>query len=61
MNINSSLIMPSKTPASTVIDVSSASLAALRSLNIRRLKDVFINEIEDIKESLIKADEEIRF
>jgi len=60
VNINSSLIMPSKTPAMTVIDVSSAALAALRSLNIRRLKDVFIKEIEDIKESLIKADEEIR-
>ncbi len=60
MNINSSLIMPSKTPAMTVIDVSSAALAALRSLNIRRLKEVFIKEIEDIKESLIKADEEIR-
>ena len=60
MNINSSLIMPSKTPAMIVIEVSSAALAALRSLNIRRLKDIFINEIEDIKETLIKADEEIR-
>ena len=60
VNINSSLIMPSKTPAMTVIDVSSAALAALRSLNIRRLKDAFINEIVDIKESLIKADKEIR-
>ncbi|MBC8415849.1 MAG: phosphoribosylaminoimidazolesuccinocarboxamide synthase [Candidatus Cloacimonetes bacterium] len=60
VNINSSLLMPSNTPAMTVIDVSSAALAALRSLNIRRLKDVFIKEIEDIKESLIKADEEIR-
>jgi len=60
VNINSSLVMPSKTPASTVIDVSSAALAALRSLNIRRLKDNFIKEIKDIKESLIKADEEIR-
>ena len=53
--------MPSNTPAMTVIDVSSAALAALRSLNIRRLKDVFINEIEDIKESLVNADEEIKF
>ena len=60
VNINSSLVMPSKTPASTVIDVSSAALAALRSLGIRRLKDVFIGEIKDIKESLIKADDEIR-
>ena len=60
VNVNSSLIMPSKTPASTVIDVYSAALAALRSLNIRRLKDVFIGEIKEIKESLIKADDEIR-
>lgn len=60
VNINSSLIMPSKTPASTVIDVSSAALAALRSLGIRRLKDIFIDEIMEIKESLIKADDEIR-
>jgi fusion protein PurCD len=61
VNINSSLVMPSKTPASTVIDVSSAALAALRSLGIRRLKDVFIDEINGIKESLIKADDEIKF
>ena len=60
VNINSSLIMPSNTPAMTVIDVSSASLAALRSLNIRRLKDVFMKEISKIKRSLIEADDEIR-
>ncbi len=60
VNINSSLVMPSKTPASTIIDVISAALAALRSLGIRRLKDVFIDEIMEIKRSLIKADEEIR-
>ena len=60
VNINSSLVMPSKTPASTVIDVSSAALAALRSLNLQRLKSVFRKEIQDVKESLIKADDEIR-
>jgi len=60
ININSSLMMPSRTPASTVIDVNSAALAALRSLGIRRLKDTFIDEIKKIKESLIKADEEIK-
>lgn len=60
VNINSSLIMPSKTPASTVIDVSSAALAALRSLNLQRLKTIFRNEIQEVKESLIKADDEIR-
>ncbi len=60
VNINSSLVMPSKTPASTIIDVSSAALAALRSLNLQRLKAVFRQEIEEVKESLIKADDEIR-
>ena len=60
VNINSSLIMPSKTPASTVIDVSSAALAALRSLNLQRLKTIFRNEIQEVKESLINADDEIR-
>jgi len=60
VNINSSLVMPSRTPASTVIDVSSAALAALRSLNLQRLKTIFREEIVDVKESLIKADEEIR-
>ncbi|MCD4817625.1 MAG: phosphoribosylaminoimidazolesuccinocarboxamide synthase [Candidatus Cloacimonetes bacterium] len=60
VNINSSLVMPSKTPASTIIDASSAALAALRSLGIRRLKDMFIKEIAEIKELLVKADEEIR-
>ena len=60
VNLNSSLMMPSKTPASTVIDVSSAALAALRSLNLQRLKTIFRQEIADVKELLIKADEEIR-
>ena len=60
VNINSSLVMPSRTPASTVIDVSSAALAALRSLNLHRLKTIFRNEIQEVKESLIKADDEIR-
>lgn len=60
VNINSSLMMPSNTPAMTVIDVSSAARAALRSLNIRRLKDMFLKEISEIKRSLIQADEKIR-
>ena len=60
VNINSSLMMPSKTPAMTVIDVSSAALAALRSLNLKRLKDIFTKEIYEIKKSLLKADEEIK-
>jgi phosphoribosylaminoimidazole-succinocarboxamide synthase len=60
VNINSSLIMPSKTPASTVLDTSSAALAALRSLNLQRLKTKFREEIAEVKEKLIEADEVIR-
>jgi phosphoribosylaminoimidazole-succinocarboxamide synthase len=59
VNINSSLVMPSRTPAGTVIDVSSAALLALRSLNINRLKSVFKEEITQVKESLLRADEEL--
>ncbi|MCF7858691.1 MAG: phosphoribosylaminoimidazolesuccinocarboxamide synthase [Candidatus Cloacimonetes bacterium] len=60
VNINSSLMMPSKTPASTVIDASLAALAALRSLNLPRLKEIFRCEIENIKTELIKADDELK-
>ncbi|MFC1887426.1 AIR carboxylase family protein, partial [Candidatus Cloacimonadota bacterium] len=59
VNINSSLVMPSRTPAGTVIDVSSAALLALRSLNINRLKEIFKREIEEVKAGLLKADNEI--
>jgi phosphoribosylaminoimidazole-succinocarboxamide synthase len=60
VNINSSLIMPSKTPAMTVIDVSSAALASLRCLNLKRLKEIFKDDIRKIKEDLKSADEEIK-
>jgi len=60
VNINSSLVMPSRTPAATVIDVSSAALFALRSLNIKRLRKIFISEIAALKQSLIAADAGIK-
>lgn len=59
MNINSSLIMPSNTPAMTVIDVSSAALAALRCLNLKRLKEIFKGDIRKIKEDLKQEDENL--
>jgi len=59
VNINSTLVMPSKTPGLTVIDPGNAALAALRALNLPRLRDVFNQEIKDIKLSLIKADEDM--
>lgn len=60
ININSSLMMPSKTPTVTVIDPENAALAAMRSLNINRLKCRFVEDIEEMKISLINADTKIR-
>lgn len=59
-NVNSSLMMPSNTPAATVIDPKNAALVSLRSLNIKRLKDKFSEEILKMKEGLKKDDEKIR-
>lgn len=60
VNINSSLMMPSKTPAATVVDVSNAVQFALRSLNILRLKARLAKDIEKVKSDLIEADKKIR-
>jgi len=60
VNINSSLMMPSNTPASTVVDPKNAALAALRSLNLSRLKSIFINEILKMKAELIEFDTTMR-
>ncbi|MDY6915247.1 MAG: phosphoribosylaminoimidazolesuccinocarboxamide synthase [Candidatus Cloacimonadota bacterium] len=59
VNVYSSLMMPSKTPAATMIDVSSAALVALRSLNLQRLKATFRQEITEIKSNLLKSDRQI--
>jgi phosphoribosylaminoimidazole-succinocarboxamide synthase len=60
VNINSSLMMPSNTPAATVIDPKNAAYLALRSLNLHRLKNVFSDEILKTKEGLIEADKKVR-
>lgn len=60
VNINSSLMMPSGTPAATVIDPKNAALAALRSLNLPRLKKIFQQEINTLKEDLAAADGRVR-
>lgn len=60
VNINSSLMMPSNTPAATVVDTKNAALAALRSLNLPRLREVFTNEIKKMKEELREADKKVR-
>jgi fusion protein PurCD len=60
VNINSSLMMPSNTPAATVVDPKNAAHLALRCLNLHRLKDVFAIEITGIKKGLIEADRKVR-
>jgi phosphoribosylaminoimidazole-succinocarboxamide synthase len=59
-NLNSSLIMPSQTPAATVIHPDNAAYAALRSLNLPRLREIFSQEIHTMKTSLKKADQRVR-
>ena len=60
LNINSSLMLPSMTPASTVIRPENASLAALRSLNLRRLRERFASDILETKASLAEEDQRVR-
>mgnify|MGYP000217945062 CR=1 FL=1 len=60
LNINSSLIMPSNTPAVTVVHPDNAALAAIRSMNIPQFKLQMAKDIHDMKEGLIKDDGEIR-
>ncbi len=59
VNINSSLVMPSKTPASTVVDKGNAALSALRSLNIPRIREKMTANIAKMKADLFKADQEM--
>ena len=60
LNINSSLMMPSQTPAATVIEPDSAALAALRSLNLPRLRQKFSDEIREMKNALLESDIQVR-
>ncbi len=60
LNINSSLIMPSNTPAVTTVHPDNAALAAIRSLNIPQFKQQMAKDIHNMKEALIKDDGEIR-
>ncbi len=60
LNLNSSLMMPSQVPAMTVVRPQEAALAALRALNLPRLKDRFRAEIAEMKAGLRRADAEVR-
>ncbi len=60
LNINSSLIMPSNTPAVTVVHPDNAALAAIRSLQIPAFKEIMEENIRKMKEKLIEDDNEIK-
>ncbi len=59
LNVASSLMMPSATPAATCIRPDNAAHAALRALNIPSLRRTLAAEIRALKQSLIEADAEL--
>ena len=60
MNLNSSVIMPSGTPNLTVVRPDNAAQAALRALNLPRLRERLSQDILATKAKLRAADEELR-
>ncbi|MFZ2958196.1 MAG: phosphoribosylaminoimidazolesuccinocarboxamide synthase [Candidatus Ozemobacteraceae bacterium] len=60
INVFSSLMMPSKVPAATIIGSETGAHAALRALNLRRLRERFSKEILLMKETLSEDDTRIR-
>ena len=60
INIASSLMMPSSTPAMTVIKPQNAAQAAVRTLNVPRLRHAVSEQIQSLKESLQRADQALR-
>ena len=60
MNLNSSVIMPSGTPNLTVVRPDNAAQAALRALNLPRLREQLSREIKATKAKLRAADAELR-
>ena len=60
VNVASSLMMPSKTPAATVLDPGNAAALALRCLNLPDLSVDFDQEIDAVKAGQRAADAEVR-
>ncbi len=60
LNINSSLMMPSATPAMTVIHPDNAALAAVRVLNVPQFKLQIAQDIQIMKQNLIAEDDTVR-
>ncbi|MFW5808474.1 MAG: phosphoribosylaminoimidazolesuccinocarboxamide synthase [Spirochaetota bacterium] len=59
VNVHSSLMMPSKTPALTVVYPDNAAHAALRSLGMTRVREILNDDIKKMKEDLIQDDRDI--
>ena len=60
MNLNSSVIMPSGTPNLTVARPDNAAQAALRCLNVPRLRERLLQDIQGVKSKLKAADAELK-
>jgi fusion protein PurCD len=60
LNLASSLMLPSKVPAATVIRPQNAAQFALRALNLPRLRRRLSYEIQDTKVALRAADRRVR-
>jgi phosphoribosylaminoimidazole-succinocarboxamide synthase len=58
--IHSSLLMPSRVPAATVVHPDNAALAAMRALNLPRLRERFTSEITSMKADLKEQDQRLR-
>jgi phosphoribosylaminoimidazole carboxylase PurE protein len=58
--IHSSLLMPSRVPAATVVHPDNAALAAMRALNLPRLRERFTSEIASMKADLKEQDQRLR-
>ncbi len=59
-NLNSSVILPGATPNLTVVRPDNAAQAALRALNVPRLREQLRLEIQEAKAKLRAADAELR-
>jgi len=60
MNLNASVIMPSGTPSLTAVRPDNAAQAALRALNLPRLRERLNNDILATKAKLRAADEDFK-
>ncbi|MDD5582129.1 MAG: phosphoribosylaminoimidazolesuccinocarboxamide synthase [Candidatus Marinimicrobia bacterium] len=60
VNINSSLLMPSETPAMTVVDPKNAADAAMLCLNLPTIKEKFREKIGSVKKTLDQANAQLQ-